>query len=372
MKRVLIRPPWNPWLQNRMFCDAQGCVYVQAFALWRRLAADHGFQLDTWDMHPLREADCIMMMDLPPTRVIYEQARRDARAGIPFVLQTLESPLLGPQNFVEANQRRFDVVVAFANGHAEAPSRFSYFLPNTLRAVVRDVPFARRRCAVMLNSNRVEGFFAVRQPGMTGLPGIGRCFTGWRVPLGTLIRPANRELYSWRRALARAADVLGDEFLDLFGAGWQGEQISWFPGYQNRPYRCAAHRQYRYTQGSENRGSKQDLFENYRFGIATENYRGNLGYISEKLFDVLMAGAVPVYLGDERVTDYVPAACFVDARNFRSHRELLTYLRDCREVEWQAMRNAGQVFLASEKMRPFTDEAFAERMVEILKRVLGD
>ncbi len=35
------------------------------------------------------------------------------------------------------------------------------------------------------------------------------------------------------------------------------------------------------------------------------------------------------------------------------------------------MRNAGQAFLQSEKMRPFTDEAFAERMVGILKEVLS-
>jgi len=34
------------------------------------------------------------------------------------------------------------------------------------------------------------------------------------------------------------------------------------------------------------------------------------------------------------------------------------------------MRDAGQVFLQSGRFSPFTDRAFAERMVEILKRLL--
>ena len=84
-----------------------------------------------------------------------------------------------------------------------------------------------------------------------------------------------------------------------------------------------------------------------------------------------MAGAVPVYLGEEKIADFVPVSCFVDARNFRSQRDLLLYLRGCPESEWQAMRDAGQAFLQSEKMHPFTDEAFAERMVGILKEVLS-
>lgn len=362
MKLVLIRPPWSAWLANRMFAQAEGCVYGSAFSLWRRIAAEHGYYLDTWDMHPLVEADCVWMMDLPPQRRTYELARRKARKGTPFVLQTLESPLLGPQNFVEANYRHFDAVVRFALPIDETIGYFGYQLPNMLQFPSSGIPFAERRCAVMLNTNRVEGYFAVRQPGLTGLPGVGRIFSGWKLSFGTKVCPALGELYSWRRVLARTADGVDSSVLDVLGRGWRGEQISWFPGYPNRPYSCA--------KGDVDCDEKRELFTHYRFGIAVENYHGHCGYISEKLFDTLMAGAVPVYLGEERIEECIPPDCFVDVRDFPDNRELLLYLRCCPAREWQTMRDAGQAFLNSERMVPFTEEAFAKRMVQVLKSVV--
>ena len=40
--------------------------------------------------------------------------------------------------------------------------------------------------------------------------------------------------------------------------------------------------------------------------MAYENFRGRRGYISEKIFDALQAGSVPVYLGEERIAEFVP------------------------------------------------------------------
>jgi len=148
-------------------------------------------------------------------------------------------------------------------------------------------------------------------------------------------------------------------FLDVFGAGWNGEQISWCPLYPNRPYRC-------WRRKVEI--SKHELSAEYRFVMAYENLRGRRGYISEKIFDALQAGSVPVYLGEERIAEFVPQEAFVDARDFRTHRELLAYLQLCPESEWREMRQAGQDFLRSTEFRPFTDEAFAERMTEVLRK----
>jgi len=151
------------------------------------------------------------------------------------------------------------------------------------------------------------------------------------------------------------------DFLDAFGAGWNGEQVSWCPLYPNRPYRC--------WRGNAE-FSKDELSTEYRFVMAYENFRGWRGYISEKIFDALQAGSVPVYLGEERIAEFVPREAFVDPRNFRTHRELLEYLQSCPEAEWREMRQAGQEFLGSPAFRSFTDEAFAERMTEVLKRFL--
>lgn len=360
MKQILIAPSWGTWLENRLFSGAEGCVYTEAFKLWRELAQQNGFALDTWDMKPLAQADCVWVMDLPRQRTEFEQAKQRARAGVPFVLQVLESPVITPQSFVAENRRCFDAVVSYEQGLKEQQKSFSYCLPNSIPSVIPNHPFEQRRCAVMINTNRVEGYFAMRQAGRAGLPGIGRHLSGWHLPWQHLLAPATGELYSWRRGLAQAADQLDVEVLDVFGSGWQGEQISWFPFFPHRTYRCAR---------GKFQSQKQTLVSGYRFVISVENFRGDLGYISEKFFDALLAGAVPVYLGEERITDYIPSAAFVDVREFRNQTELLKYLHSCPKAEWEGLQSAGRSFLHSPAFTPFSDQFFASRMTSILEYI---
>jgi hypothetical protein len=49
---------------------------------------------------------------------------------------------------------------------------------------------------------------------------------------------------------------------------------------------------------------------------------------------------------------------------------LLAYLQSCPEPEWGEMREAGQKFLRSAAFQSFTDEAFAERLTDVLKNIL--
>jgi hypothetical protein len=213
----------------------------------------------------------------------------------------------------------------------------------------------------MCYSNRVSGFWAIRQPGLAGLPFFGRMLAGWKCPPSLVMELSYGDLYGERREIAREAERYVPGFLDVFGPGWNGEQISWCPLYPNRHYRCWR---------DNAKVSKHELSAEYRFVVAYENFRGRRGYISEKIFDALQAGSVPVYLGEERIAEFVPQEAFVAARNFRTRRELLEYLQSCQESEWGEMREAGQTFLRSAAFRSFTDEAFAEQMTDVVKNIL--
>jgi hypothetical protein len=116
---------------------------------------------------------------------------------------------------------------------------------------------------------------------------------------------------------------------------------------------------------------KKHVVDQYRFCIAYENFEGDRGWIGEKIFDCLFAGTVPVYRGDADIHRQLPRDCMVHGLDFKNEHELLLYLANCPESEWRPMRQAGQRFLASEAFRPFSDEAFAERMMDVLKEVLG-
>jgi len=363
-KKVLIWPsPWNYRLNNDMFNGGYSLrgSYLRSFRLWREVAEANGFELNTWDMHDLSEADVLWFIDLPTHRSTFESARRQAPKA-KTVLMICESPILGPHFFHRSNQEPFDCVVTYEKVEKDGDNkRYQYFPPLTLEEPETKIPYPDRKLLCMVNTNRVEGWFAVRQGGLTGLPVIGRLFNGWDVAASDLLFPTRGDLYSERRKLARAADEFAEDGIEFYGKGWNGEKISWCPFYVNRPYRC-------FKKAFVE--DKIELFSGFRFTIAFENWRGSRGYIDGyKLFDGFVSGSVPVYLGEERIADYVPPEAFVDARHFASYRDLLLYLKSCPQSEWEAMREAGQAFLKSEAAKRFSDETFAERMVEILKQV---
>jgi hypothetical protein len=67
------------------------------------------------------------------------------------------------------------------------------------------------------------------------------------------------------------------------------------------------------------------LLHNYKFYLAIENTR-EPDYISEKLYQGLRAGSVPVYLGAPNVRDYLPDNSAVYLDDFASLEDLVKYL----------------------------------------------
>ena len=75
--------------------------------------------------------------------------------------------------------------------------------------------------------------------------------------------------------------------------------------------------------------TKHATYAHYRFIIAFENAIAE-DYVTEKFYDPLLAGAVPIYLGAPNVEDFAPGdRCYIDVRDFASPRELADYLQRC-------------------------------------------
>lgn len=75
--------------------------------------------------------------------------------------------------------------------------------------------------------------------------------------------------------------------------------------------------------------SKIALYSQYKFVIAFENSRQE-DYVTEKLYDPLLAGAVPIYLGAPNVDNYLPGEnCIIRADRFRSPKALAEYIEQC-------------------------------------------
>lgn len=71
--------------------------------------------------------------------------------------------------------------------------------------------------------------------------------------------------------------------------------------------------------------SKRRTVAGYPFCIAFENSSAP-DYVTEKIYDALSAGSIPVYRGAPNIAEFVPAGSYIDAAAYGSARELGTYL----------------------------------------------
>jgi hypothetical protein len=180
-----------------------------------------------------------------------------------------------------------------------------------------------------------------------------------------------RELYSERVKAIRWFEKNASHEFALFGNGWLVPQKR-FGRLGRLRYRLEKVLPFLLSKPvfSSYRGPAKTKFEvlsKSRFNICFENAKDIPGYITEKIFDSLFAGCVPIYWGEPHIEDIVPQACFIDFRQFLTsadpYRDLYEYLSKMTEEEYLACQKAGREFLASPAFVPYSSQAFAEAIL---------
>jgi hypothetical protein len=76
-------------------------------------------------------------------------------------------------------------------------------------------------------------------------------------------------------------------------------------------------------------GKMSDLYRNYKFIIALENFRDS-DYVTEVFYNPILSGSVPVYWGAPNIKDYAPGKdCFVNVQQFESPKALADFINEC-------------------------------------------
>ena len=359
MRLVSVIPPWPETQQN----DA--LFLLPGFRQWQKVAADAGFVLHTHDLLRPGDADLVWCVDLAEAVCPLWFIRNLRRSGKPVVLQVLESPLVKPLSHYAAVQTHFSAVLTYGFLREHGPRQYHCRIAVDLEPARDGLAYAARRPVVMMNTNQNANLIGVREAAKHPVLGPSRLRRRMRA-WWAVERARRAELYSWRRRLARAAERLPRQTLDVYGHGWRGE----IPG--EPAYRCAAgpHLERRVEiSGQEELHEKLDVLAQYRFTIAAENFRGSLDYISEKIIHPLLVGCVPVYLGDENITSVVPPAAFIDARRFRDPARLLQYLETLPEDTWQTAQRAGRAWLQTATAQAFSGDTHARVATQVLEEI---
>lgn len=160
-------------------------------------------------------------------------------------------------------------------------------------------------------------------------------------------RTRTGELYSKRiRAMAALADAGA---VDLFGRGWGrwwARSSLWLPYWLNRRKLMSIYR------GAC--PSKYEILGRYRYCLCFENMEMT-GYVTEKIFDCLYAGTIPLYWGAPDIGSLIPPETYIDVRKFASWADLWKAVSHMSDTETNAMREAGREFLNSDDFLKYYD-----------------
>ena len=156
-----------------------------------------------------------------------------------------------------------------------------------------------------------------------------------------------REQYSLR--IGAMAELSRFGIVDLYGMGWGrwwSRNALWLPYWLNRRALMSIYK--------GKCASKFEVMQNYEFCLCFENMSMD-GYITEKIFDCLYAGTIPLYLGAPDILDYIPGEVFIDCRKYSSWTEMWRDVSTMPADRIGAMKEAGRDYLKSDMARRFYD-----------------
>lgn len=316
----------DPYLQsNKVFdiadkaLNRDNCLYPY-FCL-KRLFEINKVSLDTQDILPVKEADIVIYYDMP--QVVPEDSQKS-------YLIALESEAIKPSNFNVSLHKNFRKVFTYDDRLIDNKKyikvNYTYDIPTS----IAPNEYEAQKLCVLISSNKTSNH--------------------------------HNELYSERlKVIKWFEDNHPDEF-DLYGMGWDHFRTGDFFGKLVNKLPKVVDNMLK-THFSTYKGrvfSKLEVLRKYRFSICYENVRDIPGYITEKIFDSLFSGCIPVYWGANNVEKYVPKECFVDKRNFQDIDDLYEYMFNFSKSDYLNFVEKLNSYIKSRNINTFDANIFAK------------
>ena len=296
--RILVAAPG--FRNGSLFNETSRDNVMEPWVELRDRLAERGYAFETADDKVVRGSDRVIIWDWaggarPASRLtrlkrrirgateraadeLYADCRRAGLADrMVFIIG--EPPTVSAASWNPRIHELFDVVLTYDDRLVDGSRYHKYFWPVAANYPKCHVPpLAQRKLLTSISANKSSD--------------------------------ALGELYSARRSAISYFEAAIPMNFDLYGVGWERPTPE---GVVYKSYRCAP-------------ANKWDVLPWYRFCLCYENTDNVPGYVTEKIFDALRCGCVPIYLGAPNVRDYVNPHAFVDRRDFASHGELLEFI----------------------------------------------
>jgi alpha(1,3/1,4) fucosyltransferase len=178
------------------------------------------------------------------------------------------------------------------------------------------------------------------------------------------------ESYSRRKKDIRWFEQNKQGELDLYGFGWDRINFG-----SKLPFRILNRfnispkiigKSYPSYKGSIKR--KRPILEKYKFSLCYENVKDVPGYITEKIFDSMFAGCIPIYLGANNIQDHIPQNCYIDRRNYKSMKSLYDFIASVNEDEFYKYTANIRNFICNSGIKPFLCDTFANTVLNSIEK----
>jgi alpha(1,3/1,4) fucosyltransferase len=294
----------------------------------------HNIELNTADLNEGKE----LAFEL------YIEGQAIRPMTVPKYLVASENPHINPLNCDVEYCSQFKKVFSWNPHIASLPNGILVMVPNEL--IVKTTPAFHERplLVALINANK-------------------------RFP-----KELDGDLYEERIKLIRWYEMHQPKSFGLFGRGWDKPSPAFtFAEKFSRRINRLKTQIYGYRPYPSYRGSINAKFEAYghaKFGICYENTRDLTNYITEKIFDCMMEGCIPVYWGANNVLDFIPKDCFIDRRDFANTTVLHDFLNSIDETAYAQYQFNMAHFLASSQVKPFKAETFVSRIINVISQDL--
>lgn len=289
-----------------------------------------------------------------------------ASGAIPAICMCGESPIVARSFYHDLTYYagRFKHAILFAGASSRLAGKETQFhamhFPISRSRPLEGRPWHERKPVVIVNSNKCPTPFIVGslRSSITSLLHWLR-----RHLLLPAIDPWMRSPDLYRKRLQWMRFFAAKGGLSLYGYNWDrpiayGEK-------KNRPVVAEIWR-----GALETYEKKLAVLAEHRFVLCLENTVFP-GYVTEKIFDCFLAGAIPVYYGAPDITDFVPQEAFIDSRRFKNLQQLYDYIQGVKKEEAASYREAGAAFLKSKSFGPHLAENYARHLVDLVAETAG-
>lgn len=328
----------SPYTKDQIFNPESPLNRDNCLASWRELkrrVEANGGECHTFDVYS-SAPEAVLFLDIPkrPVREILGLWHDKILKCV--ILQ--EPELIIPRNWDSSLHKQFDRIFTWNDVLVDNKRYFKFNYGNALpKAVAKDPSKKKKLCAIIAGNQKSSH------------------------PSG---------LYSKREEVIRWFETHHPEEFDLYGRGWN-EYLFHGPKLWRALNRVKFLRRILAPKYPSYKGEavrKQEVLEKYRFAICYENSNGMPGYISEKIFDCFASGCVPVYWGAPNIVEHIPAACFLDKREFPTYEALYLRMKNMSDAEYLSSLEAVEAFMNSEKGHKFSAASFAETVLRPMLR----